>query len=313
MAGERILVVDDGQENRDFIVETILQPGGYQTLIAKDGVEGVDMALKYNPDLILLDLQMPRMNGLQVLKTLASRQVDIPIILMTFHGSEEIAIEVYRLGVRDYVKKPYTIEEMSEAIERSLTEVRLRREKEALTERVIQANRELQVRLQELNVMYSIGKSVASLLEMNQLMPRIVDAAVQIAGSEEGFLYLREDNKSLVCMAQKRQGAGRSEYMQEAVTDRIAEHICDTGQSMLLTPEQLNKPNSPISLAYVPLVIGKKVLGVLGVRNITPGTTVFTKHQVGLLSALTDYAAIAVENSRNYEALQVLIGPREET
>ena len=64
MAGERILIVDDGRENRDFIQEYILEPNGYQALMAKDGLEGLEMALQQKPDLILLDLQMPRMDGI---------------------------------------------------------------------------------------------------------------------------------------------------------------------------------------------------------------------------------------------------------
>src|SRR5690606_12865627 len=157
--------------------------------VAKDGKEGLDMALQHRPDLILLDLQMPRMNGITVLQNLARHNADIPVVLMTFHGSEEIAVEVYRLGVRDYLKKPFSIDEMLLAIEHSLTEVRLRREKEALTERVIQANRELQRRVQEMNVLYSVGKSVTATLNMDQLLPRIVDAAAQITHAEAGHIY----------------------------------------------------------------------------------------------------------------------------
>lgn len=129
MAGERILIVDDGRENRDFIVEYVIQPNGFVPLIARDGQEGLQLALQERPDLILLDLQMPKLNGLEVLEHLMAAEANIPVILMTFHGSEEIAVEVYRLGVRDYVKKPYTVEEMTAAIERSLTEVRLRKKK----------------------------------------------------------------------------------------------------------------------------------------------------------------------------------------
>jgi DNA-binding response OmpR family regulator len=206
LAGERILVVDDGQENREFVVDYILRPSGFDPLVARDGLEGVEMALKHRPDLILLDLQMPRMNGIQVLKTLASKQVDIPVILMTFHGSEEIAVEVYRLGVRDYVKKPYSVDEMMQAINRSLTETRLRREKEALTERLIQANREMQLRLQELNVLYGVGKHVAGLVDMSQLLPTVVEAATQVTQAEEGYIYLVHKDR-LLCLAQKRKSA----------------------------------------------------------------------------------------------------------
>src|SRR5688572_22633062 len=148
------------------------------------------MAVKHNPDVILLDFQMPRMNGAQVLAALQEQGLNIPVILMTFHGSEEVVMQVYRLGVRDYIKKPFSVDEMLLAIERSLTEVRLQRDKEALTERVLQANRDMQRRLQELNVLYSVGKSVTALVNMDQLLPHVVDAAVQITQAEQAYLYL---------------------------------------------------------------------------------------------------------------------------
>jgi class 3 adenylate cyclase/DNA-binding response OmpR family regulator len=304
LAGETILVVDDGQENRDFVVEYILTPNGYKSLVAKDGKEGLDMALEYRPDLILLDLQMPRLNGIQVLKALNTQQADIPIILMTFHGSEEIAVEVYRLGVRDYVKKPYSVDEMLEAIERSLAESRLRRDKEALTERLIQANRELQLSLQELNVLYGVGKSVTTLMDMDQLLPRIVDAAAQITHAEEGFLYLVQDD-GLLCRSQKRYSGNRAEAASFQITDRVAMHVVENGQPLLLSAEQLaRQPGNPQGLAYAPMVLRNEVIGILGVRNITAEARPFTKQDLAILSALTDYAAIAIENSRNFEALR---------
>jgi DNA-binding response OmpR family regulator len=197
---ETILIVDDGKENRDFIIEYVLEPNGFKYLTAKDGLEGLQMALKHKPDLILLDLEMPRMKGTQVLEQLAAQNMDVPVILMTFHGSEEIAIEVYRMGVRDYIKKPYYPEEMLEAIERSLQETRLRREKEALTERVLQANRELQRRVSELNTLYNVGKSVTSITDMRQLLPYIAQAASQMVDADEVMLSLNENNR-LICRA----------------------------------------------------------------------------------------------------------------
>lgn len=304
MAGETILVVDDGAENRDFVVEYVLQPNGFQAMTARDGKEGLELALKHRPDLILLDLQMPRMNGIQVLKGLAERNADIPVILMTFHGSEEIAIEVFRLGVRDYVKKPYSVDEMIDAIERSLTETRLRREKEALTERVIQANRELQRRIQELNVLYSVGKSVTALSNMDQLLPHVVEAATQLAQAEEGHLYLVGEGNRLLCCAQKRAKGGRAQTVTFEANDPIATHVMKTGVPTVLTPDQLaSQEGGPISAAYAPLSVGKQIIGVLGVGNVSPYSPSFTKHDSALLSALSDYAAIAIENSRNYEVL----------
>jgi len=304
LAGERILVTDDGRENREFIREYILEPNGYQTLLARDGQEGLEMALKHRPDLMLLDLQMPRMDGIQVLQELAAHNLDLPVILMTFHGSEEIAIEVYRLGVRDYVKKPFTVEEMLAAIERSLGEARLRKEKDALTERILTANRELQQRVQELNVLYSVGKSVTSSLNMDEILPRIVDAAAQMTQAESGYIYLTQGDK-LVCRAVKRANDANARPVQMDAKDPVAAQVIQTRKPVLLTPEQLGNHNGgPVSVAYAPVLFRDVVTGVLGVSNSSRAGHVFTSHDRALLSTLTDYASIAIENSRNYDELR---------
>jgi class 3 adenylate cyclase/FixJ family two-component response regulator len=299
LAGERVLVVDDGQENRQFIVDYILRPNGFEAVTARDGREGLEMIVRYRPDLILLDYQMPRMNGIDVIKTLAGSNWNIPIILMTFHGSEEIAVEVFRLGVRDYVKKPFTVDEMLAAIERSLDDVRLRREKEALTTHLIQKNLELQNRVQELNVLYSVGKIVTSLMDMDALLPHIVDAAVKITGADEAFLYLVQKQR-LVCQAQRRHTQARAEAAHFEVSDPLALRAIESGK----TDQYDGTTSSEASLAYAPLVLGGQVIGVLGARNLPPSGRAFTNHQTALLSALTDYAAIAIQNARNVEQLR---------
>lgn len=303
MAGERILVTDDGRENREFIQEYILEPNGYQALLARDGQEGLEMALQYRPDLMLLDLQMPRMDGIQVLQNLAAHNADIPVILMTFHGSEEIAVEVYRLGVRDYVKKPFTVEEMLGAIERSLGEARLRREKEALTERILVANRELQDRVQELNILYSVGKSMTATLNIDEILPHIVDAATEITHAESGYIYLAQGTQ-LVCRAVKRPNDQRARSVKMEAKDPIAAQVLQTAKPVVLTPEQLGNSGGPVSVAYAPLLFNERIMGVLGVSNVSRNARVFSKHDRSLLSAITDYAAIAIENSRNFEELR---------
>ncbi len=301
---ERILIVDDGHENREFIAEYVLQPNGYEALMAKDGKEGLEMAIAEHPDLILLDYQLPRMNGIEVLEAMAEQGLTIPVILMTFYGSEEVAIEVYRLGVRDYVKKPFTVEEMMFAIERSLGDVRLRREKDALTERLIQANRELQNRLQELNVLYGIGKSVTSLMALDQLLPRVVDAAIKLTGAEEGSLSLLEADK-LVFRAVKQQGMAHAQAVNAPCDDQVAQHVVQHGQPLILTPEQLERAQrGALSVAAAPLMIRSQSIGALSVTTLSSDGHAFTKYDGALLSALTDYAAIAVENTHNLASLE---------
>ena len=133
MAGERVLVVDDSLVYRDLLVNHVLTPNGYEPLTAKDGDTGLRTAQQKVPDLIIMDMRMPGMTGIQVLEALHEAGNEIPVIMMTLHGSEDLAVRAFRLGVKDYVIKPFDIEEMLMAIDKALTEVRLRRERDALT------------------------------------------------------------------------------------------------------------------------------------------------------------------------------------
>ena len=107
MAGEKILVVDDRNDSLQFLTEYILEPNGYEYITARDGARGLELAISASPDLAIMDLKMPKMTGLEVLAALKEREIDLPVILMTFHGSEETAVTAFRLGARDYVIKPY--------------------------------------------------------------------------------------------------------------------------------------------------------------------------------------------------------------
>ncbi|MFW5708605.1 MAG: response regulator [Chloroflexota bacterium] len=300
MTGETILVVDDTAENREFVVEYVLQPNGYQPLTAKDGKEGLDLAIAYRPDLIILDYNMPIMDGPGMLRAMNSHGLDIPVILMTFHGSEDIAVEVFRLGARDYIIKPFYPEEMENAIDRHLSEVRLRREKDALTNRVIQANRDLKSRLQELNMLYHIGKHVTALLNIQQLLLRVVEAAVQITRSERGYMYINQ-NRALICRASKGSPDRTAQVENRITNDPIPLQALQSSKQIVLDADQTRKmrADSAAIVAYTPLIVGGKTIGVLGVER---DTDLYTSHDSALISALSDYVAIAITNSRNYEA-----------
>jgi class 3 adenylate cyclase/DNA-binding response OmpR family regulator len=284
----RVLVVDDSREMREFVLRYVLEPNGFEAEQAHDGAEGVRKALTGDVDLILLDLEMPKMNGFEVLDALCARRSEIPIILMTSHGSEAIAVEVFRKGVRDYVIKPFNVDEMLEAIERSLIEVRLLREKETLTTRLMQTNRQLEQRLTELNTFYQIGKSVTSLMERDQLLERIVDAALYITGAEGGALLLQDQNGEMLREYVRKRRAEGEEH-------QVSAHRSE-GQ---LAADAVRKGDATMTAAmlYAPLKVGERTIGALGVSNKVTGRF-FNDHDRRLLMALADYAAIAIENAR---------------
>ncbi len=139
MPRETILVVDDSAEMVQFLKEYVLVPQGYRVVHASNGASGLEAAVRHKPDLIMLDLSMPRMTGMEMLKALRRTDCLAPVIFMTMHGSESIAVEAFRLGVRDYLPKPFTAEQAQQAVERALTETRLAHEKAELTRNLIAA------------------------------------------------------------------------------------------------------------------------------------------------------------------------------
>jgi two-component system NtrC family sensor kinase len=305
LAGEKVLVIDDNAEILQAMKSLVLGPHGYFFLGARDGQEGLHKALAENPDLIVMDLQMPKMTGLEVLDTLQERQCDIPVILMTVHGSEGIAVQAFRLGVRDYIIKPFEVKEMLAAIDRALTERRLRAERERLTQKVLQINKQLEHRIRELGVLYTVGQSVTSLLNLEELLNRVVEAAVFVTGAEEGALLLVDkDTGELYLRAARNLGEKSAHGFRLKVEHSIVGQVVKTGQPILQNTqdEEMLKVKTDYlvkSLVNVPLKAKDEVIGVLAVDNKVSSKP-FTYNDVYLLSALADYAAIAIENAWLY-------------
>ena len=289
MSGETILVIDDSRPTREFIVDYALKPRGYRAILAIDGEEGIQLALELNPDLIILDIQLPRMSGTDVLLALKAHGLNIPVIVATGHGSEQIAVEAFRLGVRDYVPKPFEVNDLIKSIEHALAETRMRHERDELFSRLLQSNRSLEARLRELNTLYGISKSVTMLLDHDSLLRRIVEAAQFVTGAQSCLLRLR-DGQTDQLRIQAINGTRGSLLPPE--NDRAAQQVMHTSQPAI----------TPAAVA-VPLKVGSKLIGTLDALN-DAGARPFLDHDMHLLQALADYAAIAIENSRLFRELE---------
>jgi len=298
-----VLIVDDSDEVRDIIASLILEPAGYRVLTANNGADGFRLLVEASPDLLILDEQMPGMTGIQVLRAMREQNIQVPVIFMTAFGSEDLAVQAFRLGVRDYVIKPFEPHEMSRAIERALTEVRLRRERDQLVAQLEEANRRLQQQLQELNTLYSIGRSVTSRLDLEVVLPRVVEAAVFLTRAEEGLLLLLDpETGDLMLRAAKNVDEKQARQLRVQVQDSLAGQVFRTGEPLLITEGQPKVVTGYLvhSLIYTPLRTPERgIFGLLGVMNREKPRS-FTPHDVRLLCALADYAAIALENARLY-------------
>jgi len=108
----KILVVDDEAPIRDVIRKGLLQMGGYNVEVAQNGLEAIEKIEKDVFDLVLTDLKMPEMNGLELLKTIKGIRPEVMVILMTAYGSIETAVEAMKIGANDYITKPIDLNEL---------------------------------------------------------------------------------------------------------------------------------------------------------------------------------------------------------
>ena len=301
---EEILIIDDSEQITSLLANYVLPELGFTPVIAHTGRQGLQRLRNRLPDLILLDLQLPDISGLDLLRLLAQEGYDVPVILMTAHGSENIAVEAFRLGARNYLIKPFSDTEARVVIDQALRERRLRRDKERLTI-------SLQQRLQELTVLSRIGKSVTGLMDQAQLLERIVEAGVYITQAEEGFLLLhdREQNE-LSLRAAKNIGEQRAQSLRIPIEDTLAGQVVRTGKPVRLaqartgTAVKVKTDFLVRAILQVPLLVGDQVIGVLAVDNQQSNRT-FSENDQYLLATLADYAAIAIENARLYEQIKL--------
>lgn len=205
--------MDDSLVYRDLLINHVLQPNGYETLVARDGQEGLEIALHQVPDLIITDLRMPRLSGIEVLQGLRQAGRDIPVILMTLHGSEDLVVQAFRLGAKDYVIKPFDPDEMLASMDRALSEARLRQERDALVRDLTEINQQLENKSRQLEAVLTHTDDAILLvgdreiLLANQSLRRAFDLPDQIAGRPldavledemllETFYQVQEGNKS---------------------------------------------------------------------------------------------------------------------
>ncbi|HWQ42210.1 MAG TPA: sigma-54 dependent transcriptional regulator [Desulfosporosinus sp.] len=115
----RILVADD-EANMRWVLERALTKAGYEVETVEDGQLALDRALVERPDLVLVDLRMPKLDGLSVLRTLKEHYPDLLIVMMTAHGSTSTAVEAMKAGAHDYLMKPFDIEELLITVAKAL-------------------------------------------------------------------------------------------------------------------------------------------------------------------------------------------------
>jgi signal transduction histidine kinase/CheY-like chemotaxis protein len=307
VVGETILVIDDNLASRQFVVESVLRPGGYTPLEAESFEVGVQMTTGRVPDLILLSVLAPGLSGPDALDKL-SHNSSVPIILMAARPTGSVAAELPAHGVRDVLYKPFEPKTALHAVERVLSEVRLRRERDELAEKLAQTRRQMEWQLQELNAFYTVGKTVTAVLDLELVLSEVVEAATYMTRAEEGsLLLLDEATGELYLRAAKNMDQRAAKGLRVRAQDSLIGRVLKSGRPVMMAGPDLLKIKTAYmvkALLYVPLKVPPdRIIGVLGVANRVSGQ-VFGERDMFLLSALGDFAAVAIENARLFNAVE---------
>ncbi len=138
---QRILVVDDERRMRDSI-KRLLGESGYEITACGSGEEALRRIELREYDLVLLDLVMPGLDGPQVLRRIKAGKPELPVVIISGHGSIEAAVAVLKDGAYDYIRKPFEAEELARRVANALEQKRLRREKARISRRLADAEQQ---------------------------------------------------------------------------------------------------------------------------------------------------------------------------
>ena len=143
-----ILVIDDERSMREFL-SIMLEKEGYKVIAMDNGNDALDFIKKNNYDLIITDIKMPKVSGINILRESMALHTNTPVIMITAFASTDVAVEAMKLGAYDYITKPFKVDEIKVIIKNAI-------EKKSLFDENISLKEELKGRYQFSNI---VGKS----------------------------------------------------------------------------------------------------------------------------------------------------------
>ena len=155
-----ILVVDDDPDIQEVLRDR-LESLGYEVLTASNGKDALESIAKESPQMVLLDIEMPEMNGLEVLKELRSRQTDLTVVIITAYGTIERAVQAMKAGAYDFIPKPFEPDHIEVVVKKALERESLRRGYEILSEELGERHRIVMGKSPKMNAAVDTAKKAA--------------------------------------------------------------------------------------------------------------------------------------------------------
>ncbi len=284
----RVLVVDDEQGLRDLLsYELGIQ--GYQVVTAGDGMEALEKVRQFKFDMVITDLKMPKMGGMETLEEIKKIDPNIEIIMATGFGTIEVAVDSMKKGAYDFIQKPYNIDEISALIEKALEKSQLK----------------------ALIALYESSKAIFSTVKLTELLEIIMNLIQKVLLADEGSLMLLGEDGKLHIAASRGMDPKVANQVHLAIGERVAGKVAEERHEQLLIngfqdhPEfqSLECNNRIGSSIVIPLVYQNELVGVLNLNRLK-GKDNFTPTDLANASVFASQVSQAVQNAKLYQVLE---------
>jgi putative nucleotidyltransferase with HDIG domain len=296
MAGEKILVVDDEDMIRDLCYH-ILTAEGYQVTTVPNAVAALEELNRTATDLMITDIKMPVMDGLELFERVKAHSHDIVTIFITGHGTLDTAIESLMRGVDGFVLKPFTQEELLGAVDRAISRSRLKNEN---------------IRLKALIPLFEISKLLVTEIDLAHLFRIITEVLVQeFAVDRLSLMLIDETSGTLLIRASHGLSPDVALKARRKIGEGVAGLVLKYRKPLIISAGKhadqevmsaLNNENVPASSMSVPLIGKNKLLGVLNVSKLSGAP--FSTSDLQIMLILSSQVVTAMENAGLYENLR---------
>jgi len=259
MANERILVVDDEEDVLDMCVR-MLSLQGYQVSGAHSGPEAIEQAQKEEFDLLLTDVRMPGPSGLQTYQAIKQHQPEIIGVVITAYSEVDTAIEALKLGVDDFLLKPFSLDELRTAVSRALTRKRLEQEN---------------ARLKGLIPFLQLSQALVALSDLDALLQQVLLLALRETAADWGVLLLgNPTGADFEVHTACAEGPAKAEPGCQ-LSGSIVRKVTDSGKPVVWESSSAQEPfftaeakDAAITTAVaLPLIFRGEAIGILGLAK----------------------------------------------
>ena len=311
----RILVVDD-ESTVAHVLQLILEDHGCEVRTAGSAEQGLELVSSYPPDVALVDIILPGMNGLELLSRIKKASPDTEVLIMTSNASVETAVQAIREGAYDYLQKPFdAVDDAWRGVQRALEKRSLRLRNRSLVQEQEHRNRELAATVARLMSLVDAGRAMGEFDSLPELLDFFIGVVTRELDVERASLMLIEGDE-LHIAASRGITTVEAETVRVPIGQGVAGVVAQTGEACLVTdtasdPRVQNELNPSLSSSFIsaPVVLSipiksrEKVLGVINATNRRSGDE-FGQRDLAYLTGLAGQLAVAIERTSHFEDLQ---------